>query len=526
MYTFAGFGMSIGQAGRERMTGLQRFGAFLFLLAVIAGTGMADPGDIFYVDQGNTSGIEDGLSWATAFTKIEPAIETARTRFGGEVWVARGVYGEDRSNVGTLRLRPTVNLYGGFSGGEVSRNQRDPLNNVTVIDGATANAGQAAPTVILGASNCTLDGFTIRGGNGQDGVGMLNIGVSPRIINCVFTSNSASRFGGAMLNVDGAAPRIVDCVFTNNSAGQNGGAVANVQAAPYFENCRFSVNASTGPGGAIFNLEGSNTIINNCIFERNSAESGAAIFNEASSPAIESSVFLQNTAQKYGGALFNSGESDAFIVNCVVARNTAELGGAAVANLASTFTSVNCTIADNVSPVPGSVLLNNMSTTNVLNAVIWYNSEDPFLNVSSFTEIRWSNVGGGDRGPNNIAVEPRFKDRANSDYTLAPDSPNINAATPNGAPAADLLGVERPQGDGVDMGAYESTVIAPPASGFDCSGLARDLLGGKSDSRHQSADAGLLAAVVLALAGARPMLRRRRSQTLTVTRSSSVARQG
>lgn len=492
------------------MSELQRFGVFLFLLAAIAGWAQADPGDIFYVDRSNTSGVEDGRSWATAFTKLEPAIETARTRFGGEVWVARGVYGEDRSNVGTLRLRPTVNLYGGFSGGEVSRNQRDPLNNVTVIDGSTANGGLAAPTVILGASNCTLDGFTIRGGNGQDGAGMLNIGVSPRVLNCVFTTNHASRFGGAMLNVDGAAPRIVDCVFTNNSAGQNGGAVANVQAAPYFENCRFSVNTATAPGGAIFNLEGSNTIINNCVFERNSAESGAAIFNEASSPAIESSVFLQNTAQHYGGALFNSGESDTFIVNCVIARNTAERGGAAVANLASTFTSVNCTIADNVSPVPGSVLLNNLSTTNVLNAVIWYNSENPFLNVSSFTEIRWSNVGGGDRGPNNIAMEPRFRDRANNDYTLAPDSPNINAATPNGAPAVDLLGVTRPQGDGVDMGAYESTVIAPPAPGFDCSGFARDLLGAKRDAQHhQGADAGLLLGVVLALAGARRLPRGR-----------------
>ena len=41
------------------------------------------------------------------------------------------------------------------------------------------------------------------------------------------------------------------------------------------------------------------------------------------------------------------------------------------------------------------------------------------------------------------------------DLQLQLSSPCIDAGTSDGAPATDILGVERPQGSGVDMGAYE-----------------------------------------------------------------------
>ncbi len=61
-------------------------------------------------------------------------------------------------------------------------------------------------------------------------------------------------------------------------------------------------------------------------------------------------------------------------------------------------------------------------------------------------------------GAGNLSAEPQFVSRAwgtEGDYHLRPGSPAVDAGTATGAPAADLEGTPRPQGAGVDMGAYE-----------------------------------------------------------------------
>jgi len=44
---------------------------------------------VWYVDKDNT-GAEDGTSWGTAYTTIQPAIDAAYNGGGGEVWIAEG----------------------------------------------------------------------------------------------------------------------------------------------------------------------------------------------------------------------------------------------------------------------------------------------------------------------------------------------------------------------------------------------------------------------------------------------------
>ncbi|MFL6141654.1 MAG: choice-of-anchor Q domain-containing protein [Labedaea sp.] len=70
-----------------------------------------------------------------------------------------------------------------------------------------------------------------------------------------------------------------------------------------------------------------------------------------------------------------------------------------------------------------------------------------------------------------------FVDPAADDYHLAPGSPAIDAGTATQAPATDLDGNPRPQGDGFDIGAYEFTVAVLPATEIGTAGRRKDWRG-------------------------------------------------
>ena len=445
-----------------------------FLLAAAAITlptlASADPSDVFFVNKQSAATVEDGLSWGTAFDTIQEGIDAAREAFGGEVWVARGTYSEERNSpTGSLNLRSGVDVYGGFEGIETERGERDSDENLTTISGTRARNGGAASPVVDGADNSVLDGFTIRGGRGAIGAGMLNLGESPVVRNCIFTDNEATDVGGAVLTTEGATPLFFRCQFVENSAVSNGGAVVNTESDATFEECTFTGNISGGAGGAMFNTPGSEVSITGCTFTENTATvGGGAIFSEGAEIAINASTFIANSTPGFGGALFTNEaanptkSADTLITNSVLARNTAH-GGGAWATLASSVTSVNCTIVGNTSEddALGGAFFNNAADTEVINAIIWYNSSEWVANLDgSFTEIRWSNVGGGDPGPDNIAAEPRFVNRASDDYRLMPDSPSIDTGCTECATDLDILGSPRLL-DGADQGAYESTAKAP-----------------------------------------------------------------
>ena len=166
-------------------------------------------GGVWYVDKDNVSGAEDGASWATAYTSIQPAVEAASRFTYSEVWVAGGNYTAATNPV--LTMKANVSLYGGFTGTETARDQRDWQAHVTSID------GQNTHQCVVGASHATLDGFLItRGYNANNGGGMYNASSSPTVNNCVFTRNSSLN-GGGMYNAS-SSPTVSNCTVTDNSA--------------------------------------------------------------------------------------------------------------------------------------------------------------------------------------------------------------------------------------------------------------------------------------------------------------------
>ena len=152
----------------------------LLLLILIAGNafGVNEQTLFLHVDKNQSPTTQDGLTWETAFTQIQPAIEAGYQELQSssdynrvDVWVAAEQdaegYNENRTDLsptGSLVMRQNVHLYGGFRGDEIAFWEREWREHATTINGDKARNGAATYHVIEGKSNSTLDGFTIKNG--------------------------------------------------------------------------------------------------------------------------------------------------------------------------------------------------------------------------------------------------------------------------------------------------------------------------------------------------------------------------
>jgi hypothetical protein len=137
------------------------------------------------------SGLASGTcsSWTTA-CELQYALTSAEPP--AELWVKAGTYIPTDSSFrsASFILRSGVALYGGFSGTETARNQRNPIINETVLSGeiGTLESSDNTYHVVIGSGtdiSAVLDGFTIRGGNASGqlfGGGMLVDSGNPTII--------------------------------------------------------------------------------------------------------------------------------------------------------------------------------------------------------------------------------------------------------------------------------------------------------------------------------------------------------
>jgi len=159
--------------------------AALLALLLTAGLGLIDAAQaqgpaIRYVDADAPGPTHDGLSWTTAYTTVQDALDVANNPANAttiyEIWVAAGVYYlNDREE--SFRLNhDNVRLYGGFAGSETARDQRDWAAHVTVLSGDVNGDGapynNAFHVLYLDGENdanitadTVIDGFTVTGGS-------------------------------------------------------------------------------------------------------------------------------------------------------------------------------------------------------------------------------------------------------------------------------------------------------------------------------------------------------------------------
>ena len=252
------------------------------------------------------TGTADCMSWANACT-LQNALAIAYS--GNEIWVAAGTYKPTTGTdiAATFQLKTGVSVYGGFAGTETARDQRNPVANLTVLSGEIGAAGvyDNSYHVVLGASDLTLDGFTITAGNGPLGGGMVNEGpINLTLTNLTFSGNSANS-GGGMYN-NQSSPTLTNVTFSGNAA-SNGGGMENNRSSPTLTNVTFSGNTADNSGGGLYNYSSSNPTLTNVTFSGNTAGGwGGGMENNSSGPEIRNTIFWGNTATSGGAQIYGS----------------------------------------------------------------------------------------------------------------------------------------------------------------------------------------------------------------------------
>jgi hypothetical protein len=423
-------------------------------MSVSALAAVSAPGAVRYVNVNNATPSSPYITWATAATNMQDAVDVALA--GDEVVVTNGVYqsGEKVINSETNRVGATKPITLRSVNGAA----------VTIIEGL-----RAARCVYL-TNGAALAGFTLTNGVGngpglQEGGGVLCESTNAIITNCVLAGNLAHNGGGArggtlnncilagnISHGDGGGANgsaLNNCTVTNNNAGVGGGVFGGT-----LNNCFLALNiAPLGAGGA------SGSTLNNCTLSNNLSQAGSGAGDST----------LNNCALIRNSALFGGAVAGCTLFNCVLIGNSASEGGAA---LSSTLN--NCVLAGNTGGLGAGAndcTLNNCTLTGnsavqigggaygctLNNCIAYFNTAPLATNYDSSSILNYCcTTPTPPNGNGNFTNSPFFVDLAGGNFRLQSDSPCIDAGN-NGyvTTVTDLDGNPRVSDGIVDVGAYE-----------------------------------------------------------------------
>ena len=343
--------------------------------------------NILFVDA-SSPGVNNGASWAQAYTELRDAMSIAATfPQVTEIRVAQGIYrpaGPNGSREATFQLINGVIIQGSYAGfGEPDPDVRDVDLYETILSGDLygndievndpcdllnePTRAENSYHVVTGSGtdvNTILDGFTIIAGNANGrsyledpedhGGGIYIYSGNPTVINCRFIGNSAER-GGGMYNDERAGEgnlTIMNCKFIANSA-HRGGGMYNYKSKSILTNCAIISNSAKSLGGGICNVYSSITLTN-CIFSGNSASSGGGMCSSGGSPNVTNCIFTGNSAVYNGGGMANCVCSP-IVSKCIFHGNSASITGGGIYNASSSPVLTNCTFSDNSAENGGGI---------------------------------------------------------------------------------------------------------------------------------------------------------------------------
>lgn len=257
----------------------------------------------------------DGETWATAFNSLDTAVSAAKAQGGGELWVRAGSYEGDtyfRTPRAALTLAQNVRAFGGFSGTETRRTQRDWIANETYLARGSHN-------VVL-ASHAVLDGFFVTEGNASDDY--ENAG------GITFDARGGGIFGENVTNVT-----LRNLIVRGNSAFLGGGGMQLIDSAAVIRNVRFESN-STGPAGSAgIGISGGNVEIYDSLIVRHEGGLGSSALSVSGAVfKLENTDFHENTASFAAPVFLEKISGTAHITNCLFAKNLGPPSGSDSAN--------------------------------------------------------------------------------------------------------------------------------------------------------------------------------------------------
>ena len=348
---------------------------------------------VHYVVQSNATPVAPYLSWATAATNIQDAVDAAFA--GGTITVSNGIYqtgstilyGSKTNRVAVTRPLTIQSVNG---------------SAVTVIDG-----GNAVRCLYL-TNRVSVTGFTLQNGQEINGAGVYCEG-DDVLNNCVLSGN--------------ASP-------ANGSTG--GGAYGGT-----LNHCLLTGNQANYQGSGAFN-----SALNFCLVSNN-------LFTTYGSGAcggtMSDSIVISNTATWGGGLAYT------VVSNSLVLDNLAYFGGGG--SYFGTF--YNCTIVKNTGPTglgadSGGVLGDTLN-----NSICYYNNGGNY-GAEYGVSLSHSCTTPDPYGQLTVTNEPLFVDLANGDFHLQSNSPCINSGDNSlAAGPHDYDGLPRIKGDTVDIGMFE-----------------------------------------------------------------------
>lgn len=231
----------------------------------------------------------------------------------------------------------------------------------------------------------------------------------------------------------------------------------------------FTIKNCQGGWGSAVELSGAHPTIRENIFDNNSQGGfGAAIGGNSSSPIIERNIFMNNTCDSQhlsGVASFVNGSSP-IIQNNIFHDNSCRAINMTLPT-GTTPKVINNTIVRNPVGIhvdlrvdtSGQTFQNNIISENTIGLEVVFGSESynptweynlVYNNATNYDGIvDQTNLNG------NLSLNPLFLDSLNNKFLLQQNSPAIDAGLLFNAPSDDFDGIPRPQGNGIDMGAYE-----------------------------------------------------------------------
>ena len=328
---------------------------------------------VHYVRAGNPTPVFPFVTWETAASNIQDAVDAATTA-GALVLVTNGVYDTGgRPANGALTNRVVIDKP------LIVRSVNGP--EVTIIEGAGPVGDAAVRCVYLG-TNAALIGFTLTNGHTfvesgypppPDGCGG-GVFCEPSAVlsNCVLTGNSAGSDGGGA-----AYGTLYNCTLTGNSSGQYGGGASGGM----LYNCTLTGNSAYGGGGAFFST------LYNCTLTGNSVDGSG------------------------GGAY------DATLYNCTLTGNSAS--GRVVGVVG---TSYNCTLTGNSATQWGGGTYYGA----FYNCIVYYNTAPTAVPTFPSSTLNYCCATPDPGGMGNITNEPLFVDYAAGNLRLQSNSPCVN----------------------------------------------------------------------------------------------------